>query len=516
MAESLARKSLFTTLINIFGAVIAYAGIFLIARTPAGDFTIGLIGFSVSYVGIFLPVSKLGFITAHTKKISEGADIGECNGAMMLITAVLTSLMTLLVFGSIFFWVILLHHGFQTPLELQGIWIMLAYTIITVLASVPMTTFSARREVAKGQIGTLAGHVVRVAAIVFVVFSRLTPIDIIWTYLLGGIASAAVTFYYFRGYPLRRPSRSMIREYRKFADPLLIPSLIGMLPLSLSVVLVQLFWHLQVAGLFYAGYRITSVFVILGGSVSSVIFPKISELHSSGNGAQIKDSTLMSEYFLSFVLAPVSAFLLVYPYGILHVIMSDQFLGASQALGILALWLYVSGIAGPKNSVVGGMNRPRTLGRISIISTVLSIAAMIIAIPNSLFGIPLLGLNAGGAAVGLLVGAIATYYLSHRHAEKLAGTGFSPKVIVFMIEAIMAYAIVYPLSYLLPLYLWKWYDVLLFAGLGGAVYTGIGLVTGMVSMKDIMVIVDSFNPLAMHRYVSDELSSEFQEEKKLP
>ena len=251
MAESLARKSLFTTLINVFGAVVAYAGIFVISRyMPAGEFTIGLIGFTVSYVGIFLPVSRLGFGSAHIKKVSEGADIGECNGAMMLITAVLTGLMTLLVFATVFLWVYLLHHGFETPLELQGIWIMLGYTIVTVFASVPMATFSARREVAKAQIGTFAGHIVRVAAIVFVVFSGFPAIDVIWAYFLGGAASAAVTFYYFRGYPLRRPSKSILREYRKFADPLLLPSLIGMLPVSLSVVLVQFFWHLQVAGLF--------------------------------------------------------------------------------------------------------------------------------------------------------------------------------------------------------------------------------------------------------------------------
>ena len=515
MAESLARKSLFTTLINIFGAVVAYAGIFVISRyMPAGEFTIGLIGFTVSYVGIFLPVSRLGFGSAHIKKVSEGADIGECNGAMMLITAVLTGLMTLLVFATVFLWVYLLHHGFETPLELQGIWIMLGYTIVTVFASVPMATFSARREVAKAQIGTFAGHIVRVAAIVFVVFSGFPAIDVIWAYFLGGVASAAVTFYYFRGYPLRRPGKSILRDYRKFADPLLLPSLIGMLPVSLSVVLVQLFWHLQVAGLFYAGFRITSVFVILGGSVSSVIFPRISELHSSGSGAQIKNSTLKSEYFLSFVLAPVSAFLLVYPKGILHVIMSNSFLGAAGPLGILALWLYVNGIAGPKNSVVGGMNRPRTLGWISIASTLVSIAVMVIAIPGSIFSIRLLGLGADGAAFGLLAGAIVTYFLSHRHADKLAGTGFSFKVIVFIIEAIAAYALIYPLTYALPLSLWEWYDVLLFAGLGVLAYVGLGIVTRMVGFGDIKVLIESFNPVAMRRYVSEELKSEFTDGKK--
>ena len=515
MVESLARKSFFSTLINLIGAVVAYLGIFTVSRfMPSGEFTIGLIGFTVSYVGVYLPLSKLGFQGAHIKKVSEGADIGECNGAFLFITTILTALMTAFVFGTVFFWIYILHKGFETPLEVQGIWIMLAYSVINSFAGIPASTFSARREVVKSQIGTFVGHIVRVAAIVFVVFSRLSPIDVVWTYLIGGVASAAVTFYYFRGYPIRKPSRRIIHEYRKFADPLLLPSLIGLLPTSISVVLVELFWHLYGAGLFYAGYRITSVFVVLGGSVSSVIFPRISELHSLGKHVQIRESTRSSEYFLSFVLAPVSAFMLFFPEGILHVIMSNAFIGASGSLSILALWLYVSSISGPKSSLITGMNRPRISGQITLLSTAVSIGLMVIAIPDRIASIPLLGLGPAGGGVGLLGGAIVIYALSHHHARKLANTHFDPSVVYFLLAASLSYALLIPLTYVLPMLHWAWYDGLIFAIAGILIYLAFSLALKIISPDDLRIYLDAVNPLAMRRYVMEELNSEYNESRR--
>ncbi len=516
MAESLARKSFFSTLINLVGAVIAYVGILTISKYMGSSavFTIGLIGFTSSYVGVYLPVSRLGFQTAHIKKVSEGADLGQCNGSFLLITALLTGLMSFLVFGTIFFWIYVLGKGFESPLEVQGIWIMLAYTIISTLATVPASTFNARRETVKAQIGTFAGHIVRVIAIIFVVFSKLSPIDVIWTYLLGGVASTAVTFYYFRGYPVSKPSKELIREYRKFADPLLIPSLIGLLPTSLSVVLVELFWHLAGAGQFYASYRIASVFVVLGGSVTSVVFPRISELHSMGKHLQIRESTLTSEYFLSFVLAPLSLFMVFFPIGILHVILSNHFYGAATPLAILAVWLYVTSISGPKNSVITGMNRPKISAWITIVSTLVSLAVMVVAIPVSIFGIPLPGIGPAGAALGLLAGAVVLYAMSQYHSKKLADTHFDFSVVYFFIIAVISDLMVMPLTLLIPLQQWRWYDAVFFALVSGAVYLVLCLLSRIASIEDLKVYIDALNPLAMHRYVSDELSSDFKGDRR--
>ena len=283
MEESLARKSLLSTVMNLLGAVIAYAGFFFIARLwpggpVAGETIIGLITFSTGYVSVFLPVSRLGFATAHTKKVSEGADLAECNGAFMLITAVLSLAMVATVFASLFLWVYLFHRGFQSQNEVAAIWIMLGYTVLVAVSGIPVTTFNARREIMKGQLGTFMGHIVRVTAIIVVVVASLASLDIIWAYFLGALASLITSIVYFRNYPIKWPSKSIIGECRKVADALYFASLISPLPISLAPVLIELFWYsdFSATGYFGSAYRIVVVLATLGTSVGSVNFPKLS------------------------------------------------------------------------------------------------------------------------------------------------------------------------------------------------------------------------------------------------
>lgn len=515
MEESLARKSLLGTVMNLLGAVIAYAGFFFIARyMPSGDQVIGLVAFSTGYASIFLPVSRLGFMTAHGKKVSSGEDLAECNGAFMIITVLLTLAMIAAVFASVFFWTYLLHRGFQSEEEVYAIWIMLGYTVLTALSSVPITTFNARREVVKGQIGAMAGHVVRVAAIVVVVFAGLARLDIVWAYFLGGAASLVASFFYFRNYPVKRPSRRLLREYTKFANPLLVPSLLSPLPVNIAPVIVQLFWSLQITGYFGSAYRIITVLSVLALSVTNVIFPKLSELHSQGKSLEIKKRTAEAEKLLGFILAPLTIFMVIYADGVIHVLLKNTFLGASASMAILSLFIYVNGISSPKVSLLPALNRPGTSGRISAASSIISLALMVVLVPTSIFGVKLFALRDYGASIALLVSAVFTYGASHFFSYRYAGTRFEYRVIAYPAAGLLSALAVMPLTAYFPVLGWSWYIGLLFALLSIGIYTAICLLTRLIGTDELKLLIESVNPFAMHHYVRSELSADIPEGKK--
>lgn len=515
MEESLTRKSLFGTIMNVLGAIIAYVGFFFIARMlpdNQGAYTIGLIAFSTGYVATFLPVSKLGYVTAHVKKVSEGADEGECNGAFMLITAALTVLMVLIVAGSIFLWTLVLHRGFESAVELDAIWIMLGYTVVTTVSNVPVTTFNAKREVVKGQIGTFVGHVVRVGAIVIIVMSRLAVIDIIWAYFLGALASLLVSFYYFGHNPLKRPGSGILGEYRKFARPLLFTSILAPLPVALAPVIVQYFSVLgsSASGLLYTGYfgssyRLVAVFAAISVSVSSVIFPKLSELHSKGRFTEIESGTRTSEKLLAFILAPITLFVAVYPVGVIIVLLKGAFLPAVLSLIILSVYIYVSGVSAPKISLLPALNEPRLYGGITAMGSILSIVLMLVFVPSSLFGIKLPGLKDYGAAAALLAGALFTYVVTHHFSRRIAGTRFQFRVILFPVLALLSCLLLLPITAAFPEMHWTWYTALSFAIGTVLLYLLLSLVTRMIKWQEIMLLYDSLNPFAMHKYVRSEL-----------
>ncbi|MEM3852265.1 MAG: oligosaccharide flippase family protein [Methanomassiliicoccales archaeon] len=512
MAESLARKSLLVTMMNLLGAIIAYAGFFVIARVmPQGEQVIGLVTFSTGFASVFIPISRLGFPNAHVKRVSEGEDLGGCNGAFLLLTAILTAIMSAVVVGSIYFWTVLLHRGFETRTELDAIWIMLGYNVIATIANVPVTTFSARREMVKGQIGAFAGHIVRVAAIVFVVFSRLSGLDIVWCYFVGGAASLGASIYLFRSYPVHTPSRKLLHEYVSFAKPLYLATLLAPLPVSLAPVVVQFYWHLTYTGYFGAAYRIVTVFVVLGASVAAVIFPRISELHSKGDMLAIRNSTREAEKLLAFILAPLTLFLMIYATGIIHVLLSNSFRGAVSSLAVLAVWLYVSGVAQPKNNLIQGINRPREYGLITVSSSVLSVVLLFLLIPSSLSGLHLAGLADVGASLSLVAGAIVIYILSHHYSLKHSGTGFEYGVLIFPAIATVSCLLVYPLTFVMSELTWTWYVGLLFAAIVFALYIALCLALRALDRKELRFLFDTLNPLEMHSYVASELSSKYRE-----
>ncbi len=511
MEESLARKSLLGTVMNLVGSIIAYVGFFFIARyMPAGDQVIGLVAFSTGYVSVFLPVSRFGFQTAHSKKVSEGEDLGECNGAFMLITAVLTLLMIAVVFGSIFIWIDVLHRGFepgQGTEELNAIWIMLGYTVITALSNIPITTFNARREIAKGQMGAFAGHIIRVAAIVVVVFLGLARIDIVWAYFFGALASLIASFFYFRKYPVRWPSRRILRDYSAFASPLLIPSIISPLPVNLAPVLVQLFWSLSYTGYFGSAYRVVTVFSVLGLSVSNVIFPKLSELHSQGRSVEIKERTASSEKLLAFVLAPVAFFVVVYATGVIHVLLKNDFLPAVPSLMALAVYIYATGISSSKVSLLPALNMPGLSGRIATASSVISIVLMAVLIPTSVFGIRLFAMKDLGASIALLCSSVFTYAASNYFSNRVAGTRFEARIILYPLIAVLSCLLLMPLTDLFPQLLWSWYIGLMFALLSAAIYLFSCLASKLITLDELRLLTDSVNPFKMHHYVKSELFS---------
>lgn len=512
MAESLSRKSVFIVVMNLAGAVIAYLGFFVIARyMPQGEQIIGLVTFSTGYLTVFLPVSKLGFPQAHTKRVSEGADLGQCNGAFVLVTAILTAVMSAVVVLTIIIWTVLLRKGFETREELDAIWIMFGYNILAIIANIPSTTFAARREMAKSQIGPFAGHVARVASIAFVAFSGLGGIDIVWAYFVGGAATMVSSLYLFKGYPVRWPDRQLLRSYFNFAKPLILPTILSTLPLGLAPVLIQYYWHLTYTGYFGAAYRIVAVFLVLGASVANVIFPKISELHSMGGVHEIRNNTMEAERLLGFILAPLSFFLLFYATGVINVMLKDTFLGATSSLWALSIWLYISSVSQPKNNLIPAMNDPKKYGMVTALSSIVSVALMIFLIPGSLFGIAMPGLRDFGASIAMAAGAVVTYVLSDRYSKSISGTRFEYSVLIYPAIAIISCLLIFPLTTIFSPLLWKWYTGLMFALAVAAVYLLLCLLTRTIEMREIRLLWNALDPFEMHSYVSDELTSKYRE-----
>ena len=258
----IARKSFLIVISNFLVQFIGWIGIVVLAKLWGGfaPEALGSLGFAMSLLALFNIIANLGFNHAHTKRVSEGKDLGTCIGTFAAIKILLTGLMVTVVFIAIFIWKHVLHEGFYDATTESLIFVFLFYYIFSNLSSIPITTFAATREAAKKQLPLIFGRAVKVSLAILVAIAGVSIVAISpavdWPQFLQplqkfiadhAVGSLAVTYvvdmmiiffvgmWFLRKYPVKKPSWEMFKSYFSFALPILFLSIIGII--SIAVVL---------------------------------------------------------------------------------------------------------------------------------------------------------------------------------------------------------------------------------------------------------------------------------------
>jgi len=99
----IARKSLLVLINSVVGAVLGFISLYFVAHYM-GETVLGIIGFSLSFIGLFSFITNLGYDSAHVKRVSEGKDLGTCLGTYFSIKLVLIAIMSASAFIGILVW----------------------------------------------------------------------------------------------------------------------------------------------------------------------------------------------------------------------------------------------------------------------------------------------------------------------------------------------------------------------------------------------------------------------------
>ncbi|GAI22394.1 unnamed protein product, partial [marine sediment metagenome] len=217
----LARKSMLIASSQFFSRFIGWIGLVILAKLWGGfaPEALGVIGFAMAFLGLFGFIADLGFSRAHVKRISEGKDLGRCMGTYTAVKLSLTTLMVAAIFIAIFIWKCMFNGRFVDATTESVVIVFIVYYIFANLQQIPLSTFQARKEIAKRQITIMTENVVKIPLMIFVVVavasSRWHPIvqplqhflathaigSLAMTYVLGVAASFLVGIYLFKKYP---------------------------------------------------------------------------------------------------------------------------------------------------------------------------------------------------------------------------------------------------------------------------------------------------------------------------
>ncbi|MFX0200705.1 MAG: oligosaccharide flippase family protein, partial [Candidatus Hodarchaeota archaeon] len=253
----IARKVTLVFMIRLLQHGLGFLSLFFVAHYM-GPEAVGIIAFAFAYVAMFASFSDLGFGSAHIKRVSEGKDLGKCNGTYFTVKALLTAVMTIIILATIFISKYIRNQAFISKEHEIVLYIILLATIVGNLYMPIIITFGARKETAKQNIPLLIEKFALVSIKVFVAIMGLGVALLAGASLISATIALLCFLYLFQGYPIKKPDKDLFKSYATFALPVMFIGFLSTMAQNMDKVMVQFFWSTADVGCYSAAQRISS------------------------------------------------------------------------------------------------------------------------------------------------------------------------------------------------------------------------------------------------------------------
>ena len=529
----IARKATLITFTQFFARFLGWIGLVVMAKLWDGfaPYAFGVIGFAMSFLGMFNILADLGFYQAHVKRISEGKDLGRCIGTYAFIKILLTGFMVAVVLVSIFVWKSVLHRGFTDATTESVIYVLLIYYVFANLYKIPVSTFEGRREIAKRQFVSLFENLIKVPLEIMVAtagvciagycvsppflwpsllrnlqsfISRHVLGSYAMSYVLGAFVTLSVGLYLLSRYPLRKPSFEMLKSYFSFALPIMLISIISVISVNIDKVMIGYFWTSKEVGYYFSVQQILQVITIISTSVGMVLFPTISGYHANRDFGRIKRDTIKAERYISMFVVPVAAVIIAFSRPLINIILSSSFLPAAPVLIVLTVYAFVSSLNIPYSSLIKGINRPDIGAKIGMGMCIANILFNYLFIPREGLLSPI-GINGPtGASFATLCSALLGFFSFRIISRKLAGIEmFRFHLVKHVVSGIATAGVLYLIEKSFPSM--RWYYLVGFSLFGVVIYLGLLALMREFKKEDLRFLLEVVSPKGMFRYIREEI-----------
>jgi len=537
----IARKSLLIVSSHFITRFLGWIGLVVLARMWA-DYApdaLGIIGYTMSFLALFNIIGDLGFSRAHVKRISEGKDLGTCIGTFAVIKLVLSGIMLTILFVSLFIWKTVFNQGFDDATTEPVIMVFALYYVFLNLTHIASFTFEGKQEIAKRQIVQIF-EAVKTPLMIMVAFAGvgvagrearvgwpefLEPVQIFitkhalgslaMTYTIAMIATFLVGMWLLRKYPIKKPTKAYLKSYFIFAIPIMLFSIIGIISLNIDKIMIGYYWTETEVGYYFSIQQILQIIMVLYLAVGTVLFPTISKLDSKKNLDKIKKTTLLAERYISMIMIPPIVVIIVLAHPVINIFLSSVFIPAASVLIVLSIYIFIFSLNRPYSALITGMNRPGITAKIGLLICLVNIPLNFLFIPHTGLLSPF-GINGPtGAAVATLCSVLVGFIGLRYSARKLSGikllqTHTLRHIIAGFIMGVVLHLIAIRTTWFPDVY---WYFLLMFAGIGLAIYLSVLFLLREFNKNDFNFFLDILHPEKMLKYVSTELKDKPREKK---
>ena len=506
--DQLARKSSVTLggslLVTLFGLLVLVA-----VKRYMGYEAVGILSFSLAFCQMFAIIGDLGFSQAHLKRSSEGRDPGSCTGTYLSVKLFLTGIMGAVILG----WLVVQKFVFDFSFESEGyssaeieavlVLVIISYMLLNMSMGL-RTVFVARLEMARATIPhILSRFLVTVIKLLATAALGLGLIYLAWAELVGMVLLVLLYLYLFRNYPLKRPSRALIKDYTTFAFPMLFVGFVGSLAYNLDKVVLGYLSNQVEVGVYTIPQRIAVSLLFRATTITSLLFVVFSDHYENKRLEEIKRLTRKAEKYISTLLLPIIVVLFVFAKTILGMVFGEGTDDSAPVLRLMLLALYIEATLIPYHTQLVSSGHLRLAMYVGAVALVMNLGLDLLLVPGELLGVSLPGMGAEGAALATLLTLTLRSLLVRFYAFRLTGSKPNPRVLLHISAALLSGVLGQGLLHFLPFH---WTLVLVYAPLLIGIYLLAISLLGEFGKKDLQFYLDAIHPGKMRDYISDEIS----------
>jgi len=276
------------------------------------------------------------------------------------------------------------------------------------------------------------------------------------------------------------------------------------------------FWTATEVGYYFSLQQILQIILIISVAFTTVLFPVFSGFHTNKDFKKINDTTRVVERYISMVIIPPVVVIILFVNSVISIMLNSAFLPGAWTLVVLTIYAVLVSFVTPYYSLLAGMNKPGIYAKIGLGMSLINIALNFLLIPQWGLLTPL-GINGPtGAAVSLVLSNFVGFVWIRLSAKKLTGiklfqTHTPRHIIAGAVMGIILYFTAFRTGFFPVI---RWYHLLLFAGLGLAIYLMILYVLREFTKKDFHFFLELLDPKKMFHYIRSEVKEEGFSDKK--
>lgn len=499
--NSSGRKSLLILITKIIMMSSSFVGFYFVAHYM-GPEVLGIVGFASSFVGFFSLFIDPGLNTTHIKMVNSLGDKGKCNGTYIFLKFFLIFLtIALIIISTKYYKYFFVKDEF---FDERIIYITIVGAVATYISSSFKTVFNSSLLTAKQEIPEYFGILILPMKI-FIAFREMGALALASINSLGFLFSCGASFYFFKGTHLSRPSKDYGKQYLSYAFPIALVDISRAASMNLDRIIIQLFWGPLFVGYYYAAQRIIVLLDHIFKSINQIIFPQMINFSNSKDFSSMIRLLNKAVFNLIFTLTPIVIVFSFFSSRIIYLLAGDQFDYSANILGILCIWVILSGVNKLFQNVILSCGYNVFYGKVGVLISSITVLLNILLVPNSIYGARLFGLGPIGAALSLLIASLLGLAINAKHLRKIINYKIENRLFLILIPIFLTVFFLFFIKSKNLLVNDGYTLIFIFLSMG--IYLGTSILFRVISKQEIYVYGKIFNPSAMFNYIKNELKN---------